>query len=1423
MSEFHQFDISSFLDEIQDPLFLISRQEIIYWNRHYKANFDCSNDNWREFFKDNDQLRSLDVFFEGGQTPQEHYFKSIIDKEGVGQRFEWVFINLPSSYHEKFLIVKGNRMTSFSDKLSNNVMIDPEGLFSDELRYMQSILNNSHDLICILDEAGNYKFISTSVSEKLGFSVDEIIGKNYRDFAKRGMIEIVKGSFEEVLYTDKEVNIDLWTRKKDGTKIYLESFARNFLNHQSIGGILFSARDITEYIEIDKSLQRRLEIENLINRISSQLINSRQLDIANLFNDSLTRFSEFLNADCSWVFIQNRENGNLEQLSEWFSEKDTVGLHVDLSQLIRSEKEALKEGVVRFLQLDERGVLLIPMVSAAKLSGLVAVVVAKVSWQFKERELPVFRQLGDILVGAYMGSQLLRKIERNESLLANAEILSKSGSWRYSTSKNIFFMSGGLSYMFGFGNQPVTAEFTSLLYKIQKVDRHGFVQNLKKSIETIAQTSGEFTVVNGDGSVALISYEIEAKKDFLSQGLEVVGFCTDISHKRASQEYLKLQSQILAQVSDPIIVTNLDLDVIYMNEAVAGICGEESAGGYSGQIQGLLYFNLSEDKSLKEIVSGLEAGKQWKKICFIETWQASASPFEISVQKIHSDQDEIGYSFILRSLAEKYESERIAKQAQMIVENSPAVLFRVLPDEDFRIQYISENIRQFGYESQDLINGGVSFFDILHPDDAKVISSDARKSKGNSGTPSFSGEYRIRKKDGTFAWVEDRTRDVLNSNGEIVIHEGLFQEITDRKNLELFNKEKDRQYRVLASNIPGTNIFLMDRDRRYILAEGTNFEYWQLSRNDFEGKQLSEISISNYEEVTRVLDRVFEDREIVESEFFFKNRCYHRIIRPIIENDEVEYALSIVRDINEEHQAKVNLLKSEEKYRTLVEESTEIIFSLSDTFELQYVSPNVNQFLGYTTDEVIGHSIFEFLNSEDMDIFHSKLVNAVDFLAENQFLEFRLRHKSGEYKVFNTNGRMVEDKNDNQRYYTGIARDISKLKEAQRELLMAKDKAEQASQVKSQFLSVISHEIRTPMNAVIGLSHFLMEENPRPDQLENLKTLQFSAENLMGLINDILDFNKIDSGKIELEHIPFNIRNVINRIVHSHSFHAGEKGIAITCEIDPEVPRELLGDPIKLGQIVNNLVSNSIKFTEKGNVKIELKYVDHSSKDIGIKFVVTDTGIGIPPEKQKIIFEAFTQASTDTTRKYGGSGLGLAIVKRLVELLGSTIKVDSVLNVGSVFDFTLRFELMKETNDKKSQGNSNPQKSLHEANILVAEDNTVNQILIRKFLTKWNTGNLVIASDGEEALREFDKGDFNIVLLDLQMPLLDGFAVAKAIRENPDPVKGEVPILVLTASSLHEIKDEMQKVGIDDFVPKPFAPDDLYSKLFRHLDSKDTL
>jgi CheY-like chemotaxis protein len=392
---------------------------------------------------------------------------------------------------------------------------------------------------------------------------------------------------------------------------------------------------------------------------------------------------------------------------------------------------------------------------------------------------------------------------------------------------------------------------------------------------------------------------------------------------------------------------------------------------------------------------------------------------------------------------------------------------------------------------------------------------------------------------------------------------------------------------------------------------------------------------------------------------------------------------------------------------------------------------------------------------------------------------------------------------------------IEKLKDEE-ELIIAKERAEESDRLKSAFLANMSHEIRTPMNAVIGLTYLLLQDNPKPEQLQNLKILKFSAENLLGIINDILDFSKIEAGKIALEEEDIVIRDLLDGIIYSFSPKTLEKGIFLKAIIDKNVPEVILSDQLRLSQILNNLLSNAVKFTTTGGVTIEIRQIQKHSSTEEIEFRVIDTGIGIPESKHKSIFDEFTQADSKTTRLFGGTGLGLAITSRLLELFDSKIELWSNPGEGSIFSFKLQLKTGIRSIEKKIKfENIDDFTLLSGRRVLVVEDNKVNQIIAQKFLKQWEI-NITIAENGKEALKKLENDHFELILMDLQMPEMDGYETTQRIRKSNSPYQN-IPIIALSASAMLQIRDKALIVGMNDFVTKPFNPNELYAKMLNLL------
>lgn len=393
----------------------------------------------------------------------------------------------------------------------------------------------------------------------------------------------------------------------------------------------------------------------------------------------------------------------------------------------------------------------------------------------------------------------------------------------------------------------------------------------------------------------------------------------------------------------------------------------------------------------------------------------------------------------------------------------------------------------------------------------------------------------------------------------------------------------------------------------------------------------------------------------------------------------------------------------------------------------------------------------------------------------------------------------------------GTMIDITSLKETELKL-------NQANKAKDEFLSMISHEIRTPLNAVIGLSNVLLMEQFLPNQFENLTALKYSGEHLLLLINDVLDFNKIESNTIEFEDYKFDLNEFLRNIKYHFKLVAQEKELDFRIEKEINVPNILIGDKLKLSQILKNLLSNAFKFTEKGSVVLYVEYLGSINNKHSISFKVSDTGIGIPLDKHEYIFKKFTQAKKDTTRLYGGTGLGLAISKKLLNLQGSELQLVSEPQKGSTFWFNLDFKIANakiDCIDPKATPSGTPLK----LKVLVAEDNDINTLVLKKMLDKWDV-EYTMTKNGKELLKIYNKEDFDVILMDLQMPVMDGYQATATIRGLSKPQKAGIPIIALSAFSQEEVKEEAKAYKMDGYMTKPFNPNELYELLSFYSNKK---
>ena len=415
---------------------------------------------------------------------------------------------------------------------------------------------------------------------------------------------------------------------------------------------------------------------------------------------------------------------------------------------------------------------------------------------------------------------------------------------------------------------------------------------------------------------------------------------------------------------------------------------------------------------------------------------------------------------------------------------------------------------------------------------------------------------------------------------------------------------------------------------------------------------------------------------------------------------------------------------------------------------------------------------------------------------------------------------LLQEKNDNLDVLNGKLVDEM----AERESI------EKSSFARDRFLATMSHEMKTPMNIITGLTHLLLDEKPREDQVKHLRTLQFSANNLVVYINDILDFSKIEAGRITLDAREFSLKDRFEDVNKRYSMQAQDKGLQFKCTVDSRIPENVIGDPVRLDQIMTNLVSNAVKHTEKGTVEVDVKLDQLNKKDATVIIKVTDTGVGMKPEVLEEMFKKFDSQSNDIFEGYGSSGFGLVITKRLVDLQNGNIEVNSKMGEGTAITMHLPFKVaiangIKSTPNTAVASTANTTASAKDKinletkfghlsgnRILLVEDNKINQLVVAKLLRKLNI-DVVTADNGLEALEAIDKIYFDLILMDIQMPKMDGYRATAEIRKNPDERKRETPIIALTASAFLTEKEKAKLFGMNDHVGKPFGQEDLLDKI----------
>lgn len=533
-------------------------------------------------------------------------------------------------------------------------------------------------------------------------------------------------------------------------------------------------------------------------------------------------------------------------------------------------------------------------------------------------------------------------------------------------------------------------------------------------------------------------------------------------------------------------------------------------------------------------------------------------------------------------------------------------------------------------------------------------------------------------------------------------------------------------------------------------------------------------------------------------------------IKHEFKRDGTVLSILTAMDVTKRYRAERELERQKEFIEELFDTDPNLIFVRDGNGKMIYCNKAVADLVGMPRDEFLALEDNTFPVPKNQAHLYTEMENRVINMGQEILIEEKIPDKNGVINHFQTLKKPLRTK-DGDINVLNISTNINKLKYYQNESV-------KTLRARNEFFSAMSHEIRTPMNSIMGMTDLLLKRKPREDQVKLLQALNFSSKNLLNLINDVLDFSKIEAGKIEIEEINFNLKELVDNVQISLNPKAFSKNLSLGLLFNENVPLVVKGDSIKLSQILNNLVGNALKFTEKGNVSVHVSLQEKSDAGYKVKFEVVDTGIGIPDDKLEDIFNPFQQASKSTTRKYGGTGLGLTIVKNLVEMLSGEITVSSNEGEGSVFTVVMPFKKADQQKVEQIASRSKTPKNLKwklDLDILYVEDVLTNQYLLEEILKEWGV-KVEAVSSGKEALERIREKKYDLVLMDIQMPEMDGYEASQRIRAMEGEYYKQLPILALTANTSKSSRGKVIQAGMQDFIIKPVNVDELRNKLIQH-------
>lgn len=952
---------------------------------------------------------------------------------------------------------------------------------------------------------------------------------------------------------------------------------------------------------------------------------------------------------------------------------------------------------------------------------------------------------------------------------------------------------------------------------------HDFVKKLKSGEKATYES------LHCTADDVLIPIEVSASYFEFRGANYIVAFTHDISErKRAENVILESKNKtdaILAASTNGIITINEVGIIETFNPAAEKIFGYK-AGEILGKNVSILIPEEHASKHNSYIKRYLDTGKKTVIDKRVENLgkhkNGGLIPLEIGISEVKINNAKL-FTAIVNDITERKQAEqelkRNEKKLQTLIDTIPGTVFQCLINKDWTTLFISNEIEKLsGYPASDFIQNKVRKFDsLIHPDDTDKISEVVSKAIEND--ESYIVEYRIIDKNGVIKYIFEKGHAEYDKEGKPIVLDGTIIDISDQKRAE----KEIRRANLMSDNALDLtkagfwHIDLKDMEW-YTSSERTMkifgdppsegyryklFGHWGecVKAGDAEAaKKTFEIFDQAVEGKIPRYDAIYAYKRPADGKIIW-TRAIGQVIRD--EDGKATDMLGVNQDITEQRMLEMELTNAKEAADKIV-----------DTIPIPSAVTNIE------TGEIIraNKAMAEFHQVKMEDFKKMKASDWYENAADRKKLVSELvkigiiTNYNVRFKRYNTGEvrdsivSFIPIKYNNQDCLVGSIIDITDLKKIQEELADAKEQAESATLAKSQFLATMSHEIRTPMNAIIGLSNLALKTELSPKQQDYLVKIDHSAQALLGIINDILDFSKIEAGKLTIENISFDLEQVMNTVSNLISQRAQEKGLEFAIAIDNDVPLNLIGDPLRIGQIITNYCSNAVKFTEEGEIVVSAKVEKRSKGKITLKFGVKDTGIGLSNDQKSRMFQSFSQADQSTTRKYGGTGLGLAISKRLANLMNGDVSFESELGKGSIFYFTAEFGIQKDQKRKEFV----PSIDMRGMRVLICDDNYTSREILTDALETFSF-KVTAVETGEAAIGLLDKekkNPFELVLMDWRMPSMDGLEASRIIKQDRN-IKTPM-IIMVTAFGKEDIMEQAKAIGINAFLTKPIT----YSLLF---------